>query len=60
MDGSEKIEATIIGKTMQPGCFKNANILSLNCRYYANKKTWMNREVFSDWLKIFNLKMHER
>jgi hypothetical protein len=38
MDGSDKIEATIIGKSMQLKCFKNADILSLNCRYSANNK----------------------
>jgi transposase InsO family protein len=28
-------------KQVLPRCFKNADIPSLNCGYYANKKAWM-------------------
>lgn len=60
MDGSEKLEPIVIGKSIKPRCFKGINTSTLGVRYYANLKAWMTRQVFTEWLKQFNCKMHGR
>jgi hypothetical protein len=45
-DGSEKIPLTIIGKHLNPRCFKGINRDTLGARYHANAKAWMTQNVF--------------
>lgn len=49
MDGSEKLEPLVIGKSRKPRCFKNVRSLPLN--YTFNKKSWMTGNIFENWLK---------
>lgn len=49
MDGSEKIKLLVIGKFKNPRCFKN--VKSLPVDYEANKRAWMNSQLFIDWVR---------
>lgn len=46
--GTEKLKPLVIGKSAKPRCLKN--VVSLPCDYRANKKAWMTRELFTQWL----------
>jgi len=41
LDNSEKILLTIIGKHLNPRCFKGINRNTLGTHYHANAKAWM-------------------
>lgn len=56
--GSDKRKILIIGKSAKPRCFKNCH--SLPCEYTSNKKAWMTREIFSNWLRKFNKDMKKQ
>ena len=45
----EKLPMFVIGKSQKPRCFKY--IKSLPCRYRAQKKSWMNSELFEEWVR---------
>ncbi len=45
-NGSEKIPLTIIGKHLNPRCFKGINRDMLGARYHANAKAWMTQNIF--------------
>ena len=45
----EKIRMFAIGKSNKPRCFKG--IKSTSCRYYAEKKSWMDSELFKEWVR---------
>ena len=45
----EKFPMFVIGKSQKPRCFKH--IKSLPCRYRAQKKSWMNSELFEEWVR---------
>ncbi len=53
-DSSEKIPLTIIGKHLNPRCFKGINRDTLGARYHANAKAWMTQNVFRLWLLDFD------
>ena len=55
MDGSEKLDLMIIGKSKNPRCFKN--IKNLPVIYKNNSTSWMTNKLFEEYLKIFNQKM---
>lgn len=46
--GTEKLKPLLTGKSAKPRCLKN--VVSLPCDYRANKKAWMTRELFTQWL----------
>lgn len=46
--GTKKIKPLVIGKYEKPRCLKN--VVSLPYDYRANKRAWMTRELFSEWL----------
>ncbi|KAF9756145.1 Tigger transposable element-derived protein 4 [Nosema granulosis] len=58
----KKLKPLIIGKSKTPRCFKNVDINNLQTYYYSNKKSWMNMEIYSFWLKNINetMKMQKR
>ncbi len=56
-DSSEKISLTIIGKHLNPRCFKGINRDMLDARYHANAKAWMTQNVFRLWLLDFDRRM---
>ena len=39
----------IIGKAKKPRCFKN--LKHLPCRYRGQKKSWMDSDLFEDWVR---------
>ena len=55
-DGSEKIKPFVIGRSLNPMCFKNFSV-QLYVDYKANKKAWMTSFLFADFLISFNAKM---
>lgn len=55
MDGSEKLELFMIGKSAKPRCFKG--VKSLPVEYSANRKAWMTSVLFEHWLKQLDKKM---
>ncbi len=59
-DNSEKIPLTIIGKHLNPRCFKGINRDTLGARYHANAKAWMTQNVFRLWLLDFDCQMQGR
>ena len=56
LDGSEKMRPFVIGKTLKPRCFKHFRP-ELYVDYTANKKAWMNGELFEEWIKKLDRKM---
>ena len=49
MSGNDKMQIVVIGKSMNPRCFKNVKHLPVD--YYANSKAWMTSDIFSKWIK---------
>ena len=45
----EKLPMFVIGKSQKPRCFKH--IKSLPCHYLAQKKSWINSELFEEWVR---------
>lgn len=50
----EKLRPLVIGKYAKPRCFKNTNMANLAVTYTANKKAWMVRSLFTEWLSDLN------
>ena len=44
----------VIGKAKKPRCFKN--VKNLPCTYRSQKKSWMDAEIFSSWVKQLDRK----
>ena len=44
----EKIPMFVIGKSASPRCFKH--VRNLPCRYWSQKKAWMDGTLFQEWL----------
>jgi hypothetical protein len=59
-NNSEKIPLTIIGKHLNPRCFKGINRNTLGARYHTNVKVWMTQNVFRLWLLDFDRWMQGR
>ncbi|XP_062572433.1 tigger transposable element-derived protein 6-like [Saccostrea cucullata] len=55
-DGTDKLKPLVIGKSLQPRCFKDFNS-NLYVEYTANKKAWMVSSIFCELLKKFNARM---
>ena len=49
--GTDKRPLLVIGKSLQPRCFKNLNVNSLPVVYHANKNAGMTTSIFLPWLK---------
>lgn len=52
-----KEKPLVIGKSKNPRCFKNSHVEKLPIEWYYNKKSWMTREIMTDWLNKFDRKM---
>ena len=48
MTGREKLLLIVVGKSQKPLAFRN--VLHILVTYRANKKAWMTRELFTEWL----------
>ncbi len=59
-DNNEKILLMIIGKHLNPRCFKGINCDTLGACYHANAKAWMTQNVFRLWLLDFDRRMQGR
>ncbi len=57
--GTDKRPLLVIGKSLQPRCFKNVNVNSLPVVYRANKNAWMTTSIFLPWLKIWNSELQK-
>ena len=56
----EKLPLLVIGKSINPRCFKGAKILP--APYQSNKKAWMTGAVFEGWVRKLDreMKKHKR
>ena len=45
----EKLPIFVIWKSKNPCCFKN--VKHLPCEYKSQKKSWMNSEIFEEWVR---------
>ena len=50
----EKLPLLVIGKSKNPRCFKN--VKPLPCMYKAQEKSWMDSEIFTEWIKQLDRK----
>lgn len=57
MDGTERLKPFVIGKSKRPHCFRNQCI---PVRYRNNKKAWMTRDLFEEWLLEFDGAMEKQ
>ncbi len=46
-----------IRKSKQPWCFKKKKLTAMGFYYWNNKKAWMMSKLFTEWVKMFDLKM---
>ena len=58
-DGSDKIKPFVIGKSAQPGCFKDFAV-STYVTYQNNTIAWMTGYLFSEWLHHFDRYIKQR
>ena len=56
-DGTDKLELLIIGHFEKPRCFQRMSGKQLGFYYRSNKKAWMTRELFQEWLMRFHEKI---
>ncbi|CAG8469025.1 367_t:CDS:2 [Diversispora eburnea] len=56
--GSYKFKPLVIGKSLNPHCFKNFNKSVLPVIYHTNSKAWMCADTFVDWLNYINNYFH--
>lgn len=61
-DGSERLAPLIIGSVAQPRSFWAARVQveNLGCYWRANRRAWMTRELFREWLLNFDRQMAGR
>lgn len=50
----EKMIPVVIGKSQRPRALKNTNINGLPCTYLSNKKAWLTRSIFAEWVAKVN------
>jgi hypothetical protein len=51
MDGSNKRKPLFIRTHAKPAVLKNINPLRLQVNYANSRKAWMDRHLWSEWLK---------
>ena len=49
--GSIKFPLVFIYKSKKPRCFKHIDMNDLPVDYYAQKNSWMDSTIFSQWFK---------
>ena len=54
----EKLPMLVIGKSKNPRCFQN--VKSLRCTYKSQAKSWMDSEIFTDWVKQLDRTFHAK
>lgn len=58
MESSEKLPALAVGKSASPRCFKGKR--KLKVQYVLNRKSWMTRDVFAEWLQNWDDELQEQ
>nr|CAB3238194.1 dihydrolipoyl dehydrogenase, mitochondrial [Phallusia mammillata] len=58
MDGSDKQELLVIGKTMESQCF--TGIKKLPIKYRSNSSAWVTPAIFQEWLESFDERLQEQ
>jgi hypothetical protein len=53
----EKLKPLVIGKAEKPRCFKGLDISQLPVTWRSNRKAWMTRALFEDWLRKLDNQM---
>lgn len=56
-DGSDKRDLMIIGKAKKPTCFVGREKTLPSVIYRNNRKAWMTRDLFTEWLMCFDKDM---
>ncbi|KIJ26725.1 hypothetical protein M422DRAFT_272186 [Sphaerobolus stellatus SS14] len=59
-NGTEKLPLLFIGKSMKPRCFNGKDPNNQGFVYYNNKKAWMNKETFEDYIKKLDVMMRAK
>ena len=54
----EKLPMFIIGKSKSPRCFKNLE--QLPCRHRGQKKSWMDSDLFEEWVRELDRKFEQQ
>ena len=54
----KKLSMFIIGKSKSPRCFKN--LKQLPCRYRGQKKSWMDSDLFEEWVRELGRKIDQQ
>jgi hypothetical protein len=47
--GTHRLPLMLINKSQKPRCFKHMDMNNLPVHFYAQKKSWMDSTLFSDW-----------
>ena len=53
----DKLKPLVIGKSLNPRCFRGVDKAALPVMYRANKTAWMTSSLFKEWLERLNSKM---
>ncbi|KAE9020906.1 hypothetical protein PR001_g12484 [Phytophthora rubi] len=56
-DGSERREPLIIGRAKRPHCFKGKDGSDLGFDYTRNRKAWMTKALYTDWIRALDADM---
>ena len=54
-DGSERVTPLVVGPSRSPRSFSGKTAAELGFYYRHNKKSWMTRLVFFEWLQVFDV-----
>ena len=55
--GTDLYKPLVIGKAAKPRCFKNIDATTLPVKWAYNRKAWMNRLLFIEWVTEFDRAM---
>ena len=50
MSGTERLTRIAIGKSTTPACLSGVNKMNLEVYYRNNKKAWMTKIIWKEWL----------
>ena len=56
----EKLKSFVIGKSVKPRCFKNIYFKVIPVCWNSNRKAWMTRDLFSQYLRDLNQQMRRQ
>ncbi|XP_067844603.1 tigger transposable element-derived protein 4-like isoform X1 [Heptranchias perlo] len=58
MDGTEKCDLLVIGKSQNPRCFRGVHHLPVT--YRASKTAWMTGDIFCEWVRQWDRRLVDR